>query len=143
MTTSSVNLQPPLFPPPPPPSVPPVLATKPLSQATAAAQALPAPLSYADRVVAFLQQPNLFDLLRRHSLQLTPKQRDKLSLIRQDGRLVYDRMCADLDLASVVSQLEELIMSYVVVGNQSTTMSTAPSNASITHSHSHCHICFF
>ena len=131
MTTSSVNLQPPLFPPPPPPSVPPVLATKPLSQATAAAQALPAPLSYADRVVAFLQQPNLFDLLRRHSLQLTPKQRDKLSLIRQDGRLVYDRMCADLDLASVVSQLEELIMSYVVVGNQSTTMSTAPSNASI------------
>jgi hypothetical protein len=69
-------------------------------------------MSYADRVVAFLQQAALFDLLKRNNVQLSGKQRDKLALVRQGGRSAYDRMGADLDLASLVSQLEELIMCF-------------------------------
>lgn len=38
-------------------------------------------------------------------------------MVRQNGRAVYDRMSADLDLASVISQLEELIMSFVVISS--------------------------
>lgn len=71
-------------------------------------------ISYSDRVVAFLQQPNIVDLLKKNNILLSTKQKDKLGLIRQGGRTVYDRMCADLDLASIVSQLEDLIMSFVV-----------------------------
>jgi hypothetical protein len=71
-------------------------------------------VSYSDRVVAFLSQPNIVDIIKKHNIQLTTKQKDKLNLIRQNGRVIYDRMSADLDLASIVSQLEDLIMCYVV-----------------------------
>lgn len=85
-------------------------------------------ISYADRVVAFIQQPSLFDILKRNNVQLSSKQRDKLNMVRQNGRAVYDRMSSDIDMASVVSQIEELIMSFVVLANtrSSSTPTTTP-----------------
>jgi hypothetical protein len=144
-SSSSSVLQPPQFPPPPPPSVPPQPPNRPSQAQPAATTTTPASstatttstLTYADRVVAFIQQPHLFDLIKRHGLQLTAKQRDKIGMIRQEGRQVYDRMCADLDLAAIVSQLEEHIMSYVVVPTTASTttsqqlLPSAASNGSI------------
>ncbi len=138
---------PPSFPPPPPPLLPPTLpppllpAPPPISTSTSSsAQSIsapavssvskifsssnsqrvqPAPVSYSDRVVSFLQQSNIFELIKRHNIVLSNKQKEKLTLIRQGGRPVYDRMSADIDLASVISQLEDLIMCFVVVSNTS------------------------
>ncbi len=125
---------PPSFPPPPPPTLPPNLPPQ-LSQSilissnpvnpTPSATTVFSNVSYADRVVAFLQQPNIVEILKKHNIILSNKQRDKLSIIRQSGRAIYDRMCADLDLASIVSQLEDLIMCFVV----STPSSSAPNNS--------------
>jgi hypothetical protein len=70
-------------------------------------------ISYSDRVVSFLQQPNLFDLIKTLNVQLTAKQREKLTLIRSNGRAIYDRMAMDLDLAGIISQLEDSIMAYL------------------------------
>ena len=81
-------------------------------------------ISYADRVVAFLCQPNIFDVIKKHNIQLSSKQKDKISLVRQNGRAVYDRMCADLDLASVISQLEDLIMCYVAAATNTASTSS-------------------
>lgn len=120
------NLQPPKFPPPAPPSTPPTLQPMTIAATTSAVLATPPPppqpssvassttLAYADRVVSFLQQANLFDVIKRQGIQLTQKQRDKIGLVRQEGRAVYDRMSGDLDLAACISQLEDLIMSHVV-----------------------------
>lgn len=69
-------------------------------------------------MVLFLQQPNIFDIIRRANIQLTTKQKDKLNAIRQNGRTVYDRMHADMDLASIISQLEEMIMCYSIIQSQ-------------------------
>ena len=87
-------------------------------------------MSYADRVVAFLQQAALFDLLKRNNVQLSGKQRDKLALVRQGGRAAYDRMGADLDLASLVSQLEELIMCFAAAAAAATPAPTTSAAAS-------------
>jgi hypothetical protein len=92
-----------------------------------AAPALPntsSSMSYADRVVAFLCQANIFDVIKKHNIQLSSKQKDKISLVRQNGRAVYDRMCADLDLASVISQLEDLIMCYVAAATSAASSSS-------------------
>ena len=70
-------------------------------------------LSYSDTVVSFFQQGNIFDIIKNNNIQLTSKQKEKLNLIRQSGRNAYDKMCTDLDLASIVSQLEDLIMCFV------------------------------
>ncbi len=130
---------PPLFPPPPPPQLPPILPPPPsnssiITLTTSAPSTTTTPtttttntntqqqranaISYADRVVSFLQQPNIFDLIKRQNITLSSKQKEKLTSIRQGGRHVYDRMSGDVDLASVVSQLEDLIMSFVVVQQQ-------------------------
>jgi len=130
---------PPSFPPPPPPTLPPNLpplpSSNPLNPApsTSAATATPlANVSYADRVVAFLQQPNILEILKKNNILLSNKQRDKLGIIRQGGRAVYDRMCADLDLASIVSQLEDLIMCFVVTTSNPNAGSSAATPATTT-----------
>ena len=64
--------------------------------------------------MAFLSQANIIDIIKKHNIQLSTKQKEKLNQIRQNGRAAYDRMCSDLDLASIVSQLEDLIMCFAV-----------------------------
>jgi hypothetical protein len=125
-------------PPPPPPPPPPQLPPPPLptslltndNETRVVSQATNNNLSYSDRVVQFLQQSSIFDTLKKHNINLSSKQKDKLNTIRNGGRQVYDRMSGDIDLASIISQLEDLIMSHVpsndsVAGVLSSTISTA------------------
>jgi hypothetical protein len=95
------------------------LPTQNLQQnATGASTTLNPPnVSYSDRVISFLQQSNIFDILKKNNIQLSSRQKNKLEMVRSGGRVVYDRLWADLDLASLVSQLEELIMCFIIVPN--------------------------
>ncbi|RNA02063.1 E3 ubiquitin- ligase [Brachionus plicatilis] len=52
-------------------------------------------VAYSDRVVAFFQQANIFDHLKKLNVHLTAKQKDKINSIRQSGRCAYDRMSRD------------------------------------------------
>ncbi|XP_044264975.1 E3 ubiquitin-protein ligase HECW2 isoform X2 [Tribolium madens] len=84
------------------------------------------PVAYNDKVVAFLRQPNIFDILReRHppigtSLSL----RDKVNAVRVDGTAALDRLSHDVHLTILLSLFEQEIMSYVpAVDSRSTTRS--------------------
>lgn len=93
-------------------------------------------ISYSDRVVGFFQQTNIYDTLKKLNINLTAKQKDKINLIRQNGRSAYDRMSSDIDLASLISQLEDSIMSFGLQNSEqsasvnsalpSSTVSTTP-----------------
>ncbi|XP_050724591.1 E3 ubiquitin-protein ligase HECW2-like isoform X3 [Eriocheir sinensis] len=69
----------------------------------------------ASRVVAWLRQPNIMDILcERHSgLRTSPALRDKVTAIRMDGTAALDRLSHDVDLIIVLSLFEHEIMSYV------------------------------
>uniref|UniRef100_A0A670YI47 HECT-type E3 ubiquitin transferase n=1 Tax=Pseudonaja textilis TaxID=8673 RepID=A0A670YI47_PSETE len=71
--------------------------------------------AYNDKIVAFLRQPNIFeilqerqpDLIRNHSL------REKIQFIRTEGTPGLVRLSSDADLVMLLSLFEEEIMSYV------------------------------
>ncbi|XP_059822912.1 E3 ubiquitin-protein ligase HECW2-like isoform X2 [Hypanus sabinus] len=73
------------------------------------------PVAYNDKIVAFLRQPNIFeilqerqpDLIRNHSL------RDKIQFIRSEGTSGLGRLSSDADLVMLLSLFEDEIMSYV------------------------------
>ncbi|XP_077370519.1 E3 ubiquitin-protein ligase HECW2-like isoform X2 [Festucalex cinctus] len=73
------------------------------------------PVAYNDKIVAFLRQPNIFDILqerqpdfhRNHSL------REKVQLIRTDGASGLARLSGDADLVILLSLFEDEVMSYV------------------------------
>ncbi|XP_061641493.1 E3 ubiquitin-protein ligase HECW2 isoform X2 [Phyllopteryx taeniolatus] len=73
------------------------------------------PVAYNDKIVAFLRQPNIFEILqerqpdfhRNHSL------REKVQLIRTDGASGLARLSGDADLVILLSLFEEEVMSYV------------------------------
>ncbi|KAK8377549.1 hypothetical protein O3P69_013884 [Scylla paramamosain] len=73
------------------------------------------PTAYNDKVVAWLRQPNIMDILcERHSgLRTSPALRDKVTAIRMDGTAALDRLSHDVDLIIVLSLFEHEIMSYV------------------------------
>lgn len=73
------------------------------------------PTAYNDKVVAWLRQPNIMDILsERHSVLRTSQTlRDKIAAIRMDGTHALDRLCHDLDLTILLSLFEHEIMSYV------------------------------
>uniref|UniRef100_A0A8C4H3I5 HECT-type E3 ubiquitin transferase n=1 Tax=Dicentrarchus labrax TaxID=13489 RepID=A0A8C4H3I5_DICLA len=72
-------------------------------------------LAYNDKIVAFLRQPNIFEILqerqpdfnRNHSL------REKVQLIRTDGGSGLARLSGDADLVMLLSLFEDEVMSYV------------------------------
>uniref|UniRef100_A0A672YMF7 HECT-type E3 ubiquitin transferase n=1 Tax=Sphaeramia orbicularis TaxID=375764 RepID=A0A672YMF7_9TELE len=77
---------------------------------------LPRPsMAYNDKIVAFLRQPNIFEILqerqpdfsRNHSL------REKVQLIRTDGVSGLARLSGDADLVMLLSLFEDEVMSYV------------------------------
>lgn len=123
---SPPNQPPPPLPPPPPPPLPSSLPASIVSQPV-----LNNHVSYSDRVVAFLQQSTIFEILKKHNVNLSTKQKDKLNSIRNGGRSIYDRMSGDIDLASVISQCEDLIMCFNPSEN-STSSAAAASSASST-----------
>ncbi|XP_072512774.1 E3 ubiquitin-protein ligase HECW2 isoform X2 [Salminus brasiliensis] len=73
------------------------------------------PVSYNDKIVAFLRQPNIFEILqerqpefiRNHSL------REKVQFIRNEGAAGLVRLSSDADLVILLSLFEEEVMSYV------------------------------
>ncbi|XP_038645039.1 E3 ubiquitin-protein ligase HECW2-like isoform X2 [Scyliorhinus canicula] len=73
------------------------------------------PVAYNDKIVAFLRQPNIFeilqerqpDLIRNHSL------REKVQFIRSEGTSGLGRLSSDADLVMLLSLFEDEIMSYV------------------------------
>ncbi|XP_056155808.1 E3 ubiquitin-protein ligase HECW1-like [Lampris incognitus] len=79
----------------------------PLPQAT--------PLSYNDKIVAFLRQSNIFDMLqeRQPSLARNHILRKKITYIRSEGYQGLMKLSCDADLVILLSLFEEEIMSYV------------------------------
>ncbi|KAL1501804.1 hypothetical protein ABEB36_007061 [Hypothenemus hampei] len=73
------------------------------------------PVAYNDKVVAFLRQPNIFDILKeRHPpVGTSSSLRDKINAIRVDGTIALDRLSHDLNLTILLSLFEQEIMSYV------------------------------
>ncbi|XP_037617759.1 E3 ubiquitin-protein ligase HECW2 isoform X2 [Sebastes umbrosus] len=73
------------------------------------------PVAYNEKIVAFLRQPNVFEILqerqpdfnRNHSL------REKVQLIRTDGGSGLARLSGDADLVMLLSLFEDEVMSYV------------------------------
>uniref|UniRef100_A0A7N6F6U5 HECT-type E3 ubiquitin transferase n=1 Tax=Anabas testudineus TaxID=64144 RepID=A0A7N6F6U5_ANATE len=73
------------------------------------------PVAYNDKIVAFLRQPNIFEILqerqsdfsRNHSL------REKVQLIRTDGASGLARLSGDADVVMLLSLFEDEVMSYV------------------------------
>ncbi|XP_024135816.1 E3 ubiquitin-protein ligase HECW1 isoform X3 [Oryzias melastigma] len=76
-------------------------------------QPLSAP-SYNDKIVAFLRQPNIFDMLqeRQPSLSRNHALREKIHYIRTEGTQGVEKLSCDADLVILLSLFEEEIMSY-------------------------------
>ncbi|XP_076749701.1 hecw ubiquitin protein ligase [Xylocopa sonorina] len=73
------------------------------------------PVAYNDKVVAFLRQPNIMDILKeRHSaLGQNIALREKVNTIRIEGTTALQRLGHDVSLALLLSLFEQEIMSYV------------------------------
>lgn len=58
------------------------------------------PIAYNDKVVAFLRQPNIFDILKeRHPpVGSSSSLRDKINAVRVDGTTALDRLSHDVNL---------------------------------------------
>ncbi|KAK4875088.1 hypothetical protein RN001_011510 [Aquatica leii] len=90
---------------------------------------LEVPVAYNDKVVAFLRQPNIFDILReRHPpVGTSSSLRDKINAVRVDGTTALDRLSHDLHLTILLSLFEQEIMSYVpAVPSTTPTSSRSP-----------------
>ncbi|XP_067291686.1 E3 ubiquitin-protein ligase HECW1 isoform X2 [Pseudorasbora parva] len=72
------------------------------------------PLAYNDKIVAFLRQPNILDMLqeRQPSLARNHTLREKIHYIRTEGAQGVEKMSCDADLVMLLSLFDEEIMSY-------------------------------
>ncbi|NP_001139236.1 E3 ubiquitin-protein ligase HECW1 [Danio rerio] len=75
----------------------------------------PVPLAYNDKIVAFLRQPNIFEVLqeRQPSFARNHSLKDKVHHIRTEGTQRLEKLSCDADLVMLLSLFEEDIMSYV------------------------------
>ncbi|KAL1404054.1 hypothetical protein pipiens_005473 [Culex pipiens pipiens] len=75
------------------------------------------PVAYNDKVVAFLRQPNILEILReRHGAAACSRNlREKINSIRVEGTAALDRLSHDLQLTILLSLFENEIMSYIPV----------------------------
>ncbi|XP_046390125.1 E3 ubiquitin-protein ligase HECW2-like [Ischnura elegans] len=73
------------------------------------------PTAYNEKVVAFLRQPNIMDILRERQPAVGSRQvlRDKVNAVRVEGTAALDRLSDDVDLTILLSLFEQEIMSYV------------------------------
>uniref|UniRef100_A0A8C5QWP6 HECT-type E3 ubiquitin transferase n=1 Tax=Leptobrachium leishanense TaxID=445787 RepID=A0A8C5QWP6_9ANUR len=73
------------------------------------------PVGYNEKIVAFLRQPNIFEILqeRQHELSRNHALREKIQFIRAEGPSGLVRLSGDADLVILLSLFEEEIMSYV------------------------------
>uniref|UniRef100_A0A146KYN5 HECT-type E3 ubiquitin transferase n=2 Tax=Lygus hesperus TaxID=30085 RepID=A0A146KYN5_LYGHE len=83
---------------------------------------LEVPTAYNDKVVAFLRQPNIMDILRERHPPIATCQslRDKVNWVRVEGTAALQTSGHDVDLTILLSLFENEIMSYVpATGGQS------------------------
>ncbi|XP_051971261.1 E3 ubiquitin-protein ligase HECW1-like isoform X1 [Xyrauchen texanus] len=73
------------------------------------------PLAYNDKIVAFLRQPNILDVLqeRQPSLARNHTLREKLHYIRSEGPQGVEKLSCDADVVILLSLFEEEIMSFI------------------------------
>ncbi|XP_064025606.1 E3 ubiquitin-protein ligase HECW1 isoform X7 [Pogoniulus pusillus] len=73
------------------------------------------PLAYNDKIVAYLRQPNIFEMLqeRQPSLARNHALREKIHYIRTEGTHGLEKLSCDADLVILLSLFEEDIMSYI------------------------------
>ncbi|KAA0715784.1 E3 ubiquitin-protein ligase HECW2 [Triplophysa tibetana] len=85
------------------------------------------PVAYNEKIVAFLRQPNIFEILQERQPELVRNHslREKVQFIRNDGASGLARLSSDADLVMLLSLFEEDVMSYV------------PPNALLLSSYSH------
>ncbi|XP_076149327.1 E3 ubiquitin-protein ligase HECW1 [Alosa pseudoharengus] len=75
----------------------------------------PVPLAYNDKIVAFLRQPNIFEVLqeRQPSFARNHSLKEKVHHIRTEGTQRLEKLSCDADLVMLLSLFEEEIMSHV------------------------------
>ncbi|XP_052461978.1 E3 ubiquitin-protein ligase HECW2 [Carassius gibelio] len=85
------------------------------------------PVAYNEKIVAFLRQPNIFEILQERQPELVRNHslREKVQFIRNEGPTGLTRLSSDADLVILLSLFEEEVMSYV------------PPNALLLSSYSH------
>ncbi|XP_068185417.1 E3 ubiquitin-protein ligase HECW2 [Antennarius striatus] len=73
------------------------------------------PVAYNDKIVAFLRQPNILEILqeRQPELARNPSLKEKVQFIRNEGVSGLARLSSDADLVMLLSLFEEEVMSYV------------------------------
>ncbi|MGH0128708.1 UNVERIFIED_CONTAM: hypothetical protein FKN15_035834 [Acipenser sinensis] len=71
--------------------------------------------AYNDKIVAFLRQPNIFEILQERQPELVRNHplRKKVQFIRSEGTTGLLRLSSDADLVMLLSLFEEEVMSYV------------------------------
>ncbi|XP_023018886.2 LOW QUALITY PROTEIN: hecw ubiquitin protein ligase [Leptinotarsa decemlineata] len=93
----------------------PVPPPRPTTTTSNSSSIIDLPVAYSDKVVAFLRQPNIFDILKeRHSpVGNCSSIREKINAVRVDGTTALDRLSHDIHLTILLSLFEQEIMSYV------------------------------
>ncbi|XP_077393047.1 E3 ubiquitin-protein ligase HECW2 [Festucalex cinctus] len=73
------------------------------------------PVAYNDKIVAFLRQPNVFEVLQERQPELARNNslKEKVQFIRSEGAVGLARLSGDADLVMLLSLFEEEVMSYV------------------------------
>uniref|UniRef100_A0A671M4H5 HECT-type E3 ubiquitin transferase n=1 Tax=Sinocyclocheilus anshuiensis TaxID=1608454 RepID=A0A671M4H5_9TELE len=71
--------------------------------------------AYNDKIVTFLRQPNIFEILQERQPELIRNHslREKVQFIRNEGVSGLARLSSDADLVILLSLFEEEVMSYV------------------------------
>ncbi|XP_012282544.1 E3 ubiquitin-protein ligase HECW2 [Orussus abietinus] len=87
----------------------------PRSQQSSVAASPDIPVAYNDKVVAFLRQPNIMDILKERYAALGQNiaLREKINTIRVEGSTALQRLGHDVPLALLLSLFEQEIMSYI------------------------------
>ncbi|XP_070831864.1 E3 ubiquitin-protein ligase HECW2 [Chaetodon trifascialis] len=73
------------------------------------------PVAYNDKIVAFLRQPNIVEILQERQPELARNHslKEKVQFIRSEGVNGLARLSSDADLVMLLSLFEEEVMSYV------------------------------
>uniref|UniRef100_A0A3B4TU14 HECT-type E3 ubiquitin transferase n=1 Tax=Seriola dumerili TaxID=41447 RepID=A0A3B4TU14_SERDU len=73
------------------------------------------PVAYNDKIVAFLRQPNILEILQERQPELARNHslKEKVQFIRSEGVTGLARLSSDADLVMLLSLFEEEVMSYV------------------------------
>ncbi|XP_036318376.1 E3 ubiquitin-protein ligase HECW2 isoform X1 [Rhagoletis pomonella] len=79
------------------------------------------PVAYNEKVIAFLRQPNILEILRERHGQNTVSRslREKINILRVEGVPALERLGHDLQLTILLSLFEQEIMSYVPIEERS------------------------